>query len=435
MKKKLQIILAVGLMASFLTGCSNKDKLELKAESLDIEYGENISDDPANYLTNEDEDFLKGVQVEINAENEEEKNYPAIGEYEVNLTYEDQTEKVNVKVKDTTAPVFKDFSETLEFNKGQKPSADDYITLFSVDDLSSVVLTIDDSQVDFDKVGEYNATVTATDSSGNATTLDIKIRVVENGAANHEVSASENTSVKTATSGSNKTTSNSSTTKPSSSTSSNTTSGSSSNSANNSSSSNKTTSSSTTKPSSSTSSNTANTTSGSSNSSSSTTKPSSSTSSNTANTTSGSSNSSSSTTKPSTSTSGSNTSTGSASSSSSSSSSNSESTTEWKIPMTDAEILSYCKSVVDARNHATWSTSLNVNNSGYIAYRYTKNTMKDEATLKEELRAAEEDIMDAVINANANSDDPNYQFYFYVKVEHVSDTRLKVYYFYNAAPD
>ena len=410
MKKKLQIILAVGLMASFLTGCSNKDKLELKAESLDIEYGENISDDPANYLTNEDEDFLKGVQVEINAENEEEKNYPAIGEYEVNLTYEDQTEKVNVKVKDTTAPVFKDFSETLEFNKGQKPSADDYITLFSVDDLSSVVLTIDDSQVDFDKVGEYNATVTATDSSGNATTLDIKIRVVENGAANHEVSASENTSVKTATSGSNKTTSNSSTTKPSSSTSSNTTSGSSSNSANNSSSSNKTTSSSTT-------------------------KPSSSTSSNTANTTSGSSNSSSSTTKPSTSTSGSNTSTGSASSSSSSSSSNSESTTEWKIPMTDAEILSYCKSVVDARNHATWSTSLNVNNSGYIAYRYTKNTMKDEATLKEELRAAEEDIMDAVINANANSDDPNYQFYFYVKVEHVSDTRLKVYYFYNAAPD
>ena len=173
MKKKVQIILAITVMFSFLTGCGSKEKMELKAESKDIEYGESISHDPKDYLTNEDEDFLKEVKVETTAENEDNKQYPAIGEYEIILTYKDQIEKVKVSVKDTTAPQFVDIEDQYEVAYNTKLDS----CLFKATDLSEVTVTLDDGNVDYKKAGEYQATVTAKDTAGNETKKEMTVVV------------------------------------------------------------------------------------------------------------------------------------------------------------------------------------------------------------------------------------------------------------------
>ena len=44
------------------------------------------------------------ISIENNIENEKDKDYPAVGEYEINVYYKKKILKQKIEVKDTTAP-------------------------------------------------------------------------------------------------------------------------------------------------------------------------------------------------------------------------------------------------------------------------------------------------------------------------------------------
>ena len=154
-----------------LVGCS-KEKMELKSNSLTLEYGNSVSNKAKDYLNNSDE-FLKDVKVENLPRNEKDKEYPSIGEYEIVLKSDNQEEVVKVSVKDTIAPGFKDLKEKYEVEYGTKIDSKQ----FSATDLSKTEITLDDSKVNYKKSGTYKATVIAKDSSNNETKKDINIIV------------------------------------------------------------------------------------------------------------------------------------------------------------------------------------------------------------------------------------------------------------------
>ena len=106
------------------------------------------------------------------------KNYPQIGEYEIAFTYKDKKEIIYLYVKDTTAPNFINLKNELEFEKNKKPSQKELSNKFNAKDLDKCTISVDDSKVDYSKLGIYEATVTVEDESGNTATEDITINIV-----------------------------------------------------------------------------------------------------------------------------------------------------------------------------------------------------------------------------------------------------------------
>ncbi len=159
------------MMTFVMTGCQ-KEEMTLKAEEFNVEYGENIPTDVKNYLGNSDE-FMKNTEISGIPENEKGKTYPAIGQYELKLVNEKMQEKVTVNVQDTTAPVFTDKNTTVTIENGKKIDT----KIFKVQDLSEVKITIDDSQIDYTKAGDYIIKVKATDKSNNSTEKEVKLTI------------------------------------------------------------------------------------------------------------------------------------------------------------------------------------------------------------------------------------------------------------------
>ena len=172
MKKGIQLIIA-GLLALPLAGCS-KQKMKLANKEITVEYGETISTEAKDYLNNDDE-FLKEVKIENIPTNEQDKNYPGIGDYELILKNGDEQQKVKVYVKDRVAPEFKDLSEKYIVAYDTKLKETD----FQATDLSECTISIDDKNVNYQKTGEYKASVIAKDKYNNETKKDINVQVLE----------------------------------------------------------------------------------------------------------------------------------------------------------------------------------------------------------------------------------------------------------------
>lgn len=172
LNKLLYGLSAIGVM-SILVGCA-KEEMKLKQDSYTIEYGSTIQTDIKTYLDNTD-DFIKETKLSGIPDNEKEKQYPAIGEYELTLKNNGQENKIKVIVKDTVAPKLKDIKEQYEVEYGKKLD----IKNIKADDLAKVTITLDDSKVNYKKAGTYDATVIAKDSSGNEAKQNIKIKVKE----------------------------------------------------------------------------------------------------------------------------------------------------------------------------------------------------------------------------------------------------------------
>lgn len=180
MKKEniLKTMITLTITAPLLTGCSQS--LNVKND-MKVEFGTPISTNVADYLNNEktDKDELSKILAETKLEiigdkKVENKDYQQVGDYKVKLTYDNEEVEVNVSVKDTTKPVFKDFKDTVDTYKDVKV---DFTKLFKADDLSQVTITGDDKNVDYTKEGSYKATVTATDEGKNTETKEVTINV------------------------------------------------------------------------------------------------------------------------------------------------------------------------------------------------------------------------------------------------------------------
>lgn len=181
MNKKTLSILSLALMAGALTGCSKG--LDVK-ESMTIEYGKAISTDVATYLSDEvtgEERTKVLAEAKVVLENDEKagKDYQLPGDYTVYIKYNGDITEVKVTVKDTKKPVFKDLTKELEYVRDCKPTAEVLAKQFNAEDLDEVTITVDDSQVDYTKEGNYKAVVKAVDSSKNEEVQEITIKVVK----------------------------------------------------------------------------------------------------------------------------------------------------------------------------------------------------------------------------------------------------------------
>lgn len=178
MNKFEKLTLSIALAVPLLSGCSSN--ILKTVESLNVEFGTPISTDVVYYLSEDikkedKEKLLANTKVEIlEDEKVEGKEYQHIGEYTVKLSYEDETSEVKVTVKDTVKPVFKNFKESINTYKDVKI---DFTKSYKAEDLDNVTIISNDSQVDYTKVGNYKATVTATDESGNAETKEVTVNI------------------------------------------------------------------------------------------------------------------------------------------------------------------------------------------------------------------------------------------------------------------
>lgn len=164
----------------------SQPKLVVKAETTDVEYGNEISTKAEDYLDTEkvDKDIIAktNVTVDISNHDKSDNEYISIGEYLVKLTYEDETVEVKVNVKDTTKPIFDKFEKQIEITKDCKPAGEELNKLlekFSAKDLQKVTISLDDSKVDYSKEGAYKATVKAIDASKNESTQETTIKIVK----------------------------------------------------------------------------------------------------------------------------------------------------------------------------------------------------------------------------------------------------------------
>lgn len=201
-RKKAIIIIVSVFVALFLVvagWCIYEYKVnewDVKDSTVTIEYGEkyNPSLDMLVDTTAYPNVTGENTNVECDIENENDKEYPAVGEYEIivkhNIEYKlfgvtlfsnPDSKKIALIVKDTIAPEFVTDANVnpkeIEFVKDCKD--DTIINKYKADDLSEVAISLIDDKVDYSTIGEYEAVVVATDKSGNKTETDIKVKVVE----------------------------------------------------------------------------------------------------------------------------------------------------------------------------------------------------------------------------------------------------------------
>lgn len=196
MKKKTSKLaltsLGFTLLMNGLVGCSPKEILKLKEETVTKELGETVSLDPKEYLVDDttqevlektvlDSELLKDEEYVVNEEEKtivsKDKEFLNVGEYAFTLTYnESENKEVKVVVQDTTAPTFKDFKEEIKIEQNAKDV--DFTAYFSCEDLSVCKVKTDSSDVDLSKTGETTLKVSAIDEYENKLEKEVKVTVV-----------------------------------------------------------------------------------------------------------------------------------------------------------------------------------------------------------------------------------------------------------------
>lgn len=184
-KKKATIItiVAVILIAAIAVGAyfiyQNSKVISLVIDTVTVEYGETYTPDVADFV--EADKINNSYTITGEIPNEDEKEYPAIGEYAFVISAEGKDSvDVNVIVQDTTAPVFAEDSPT-EISTFQDVALTEEVlsNTFTVTDVDGFNFSIDDSVIDYSTVGEYNTIVYAIDYSGNVSEAKVTVIVKE----------------------------------------------------------------------------------------------------------------------------------------------------------------------------------------------------------------------------------------------------------------
>ena len=197
------VIAAIGTGTYFALS-SNDPEFKLKNKSVTVEYGEKISTEFNDLVDTEGlskdviAEWKKETKITSDVKNEvvkikdeagnvtgtEEKDYPAVGKYTVNVAYKDDKYKQSAEVKDTVAPAvtLKDGAEYIQINTGTDLNTFDFASMIVVEDLSEITKTnIDFSQVNSGVVGNYPIAVTAEDKYGNTDTTNVYAIVADAG--------------------------------------------------------------------------------------------------------------------------------------------------------------------------------------------------------------------------------------------------------------
>ena len=190
-------VLVIGCAGAIILNTSSSKELVLASDELKAEFGQRVSTNIADYLDanksgdvdkiikdTKEKDNLKYVTVtnkdeQGNVVSKEEKDYPKVGNYEINFTYKKEKQSVKVTVKDTTAPEIKapdsidviQYTDLSTFNFGELLQATDYS---DVKDWK-----IDTSKVDVNTIGTYDLKVTIQDKYKNKASKKLKVNIVQ----------------------------------------------------------------------------------------------------------------------------------------------------------------------------------------------------------------------------------------------------------------
>lgn len=192
------LLLVAGIGTAYaVTRTSNT--LVLTKNQIDAELGQVVSTDVADYLNYNKIDSktaekiikdakstnnFKYVTVENKDENgnvisKEQKEYPEVGKYKINFSYENDKKSVDVKVNDTTKPKITapytidviQFTDLSTFNFAELLKAEDYSDLKD--------WQIDTSKVDVNTLGTYDLKISISDVEKNKAEKEMKINIVE----------------------------------------------------------------------------------------------------------------------------------------------------------------------------------------------------------------------------------------------------------------
>lgn len=190
--------LIIGCAGAVILNKSSND-LVLTSNTLDVELGQTVSTNIDDYLDHdkvndklakkiiketEEKDDLKYVKVVNKDENgnvvsKEEKDYPKVGNYEINFTYGKEKATVKVTVKDTTKPEIK-APESIDIIQYTDLSTFNFSDLLEATDYSDVKdWKIDTSKVDVNTIGSYDLKVSIQDRYKNKASKKLKVNVVE----------------------------------------------------------------------------------------------------------------------------------------------------------------------------------------------------------------------------------------------------------------
>ena len=190
-------VLVIGCAGAIILNTSSSKELVLASDEVKAEFGQRVSTNIADYLDanksgdvdkiikdTKEKDNLKYVTVtnkdeQGNVVSKEEKDYPKVGNYEINFTYKKEKQSVKVTVKDTKAPEITapdsidviQYTDLSTFNFGELLQATDYS---DVKDWK-----IDTSKVDVNTIGTYDLKVTIQDKYKNKTSKKLKVNIVQ----------------------------------------------------------------------------------------------------------------------------------------------------------------------------------------------------------------------------------------------------------------
>lgn len=188
MKKKVCIglivilFLVIILAITFMLFLEKRDnEISLIKDNVVIEYGNAYNPNIEELVDLSKYKFInqQEISIENNIENEKDKDYPAVGEYEINVYYKKKILKQKIEVKDTTAPELS-VKDNIEIPFGTDLSTFDFKNYIVASDLSELKdYAIDLSKIDSNASGEYETVVAIEDIYGNKTEKNIKIKILE----------------------------------------------------------------------------------------------------------------------------------------------------------------------------------------------------------------------------------------------------------------
>lgn len=220
MKKKIFISFIIIIVLLMIFGIATmffiiqRDKnISLIQENVVIEYGNTYNPNIEELIDLSRYSFINSekVRIESNIENGENKDYPEVGKYEINVYYNKKSLKQTIQVIDTTAPELS-IKENIEIPFGTDLATYNFKELMSVSDLSEVKeYDINIDNVDSSCSGEYIAKVMVEDIYNNRTQKEFKVIIQEEKKETKEVTTQEQTKSSNSSKNSNekKTTSNS----------------------------------------------------------------------------------------------------------------------------------------------------------------------------------------------------------------------------------
>ena len=194
------IIIGITLVSCLGIYALTKDNLPdfvLKdSKTIILEYGEKYSVDGMKLLKTkemnkeEKETLKKGTEVKSNFKYEDGKDYLAIGNYEIKMTFNNDTLVKKVKVADTTAPELNTEFRDIDIVKGTDLATYNFtgLNLFNATDLSPIEINYDSSTIDSNTIGTYVLKAMAKDTSNNETLKELTINITEIPNENQELS-------------------------------------------------------------------------------------------------------------------------------------------------------------------------------------------------------------------------------------------------------